>query len=463
MGDFVNISDVTFGTNDSVLGLDEYESDEALAAVELFVGYPDALLTFASICCGVFMVIGIPGNLITIVALARCKKVRNATAIFIISLSLSDLLFCCFNLPLAASTFWHQSWTHGRTLCRMFPMARYALVAVSLFTVLAITINRYILIAWPRLYPKLYTKPYLAAMIALLWLIPFTALIPTWMEKWGRFSLDPIVGSCTIISDVDNRSPKKTLFIGAFLLPGLAILVCYARIFLIVKKVAKRSRPPIRMRRPKTDIITGTTIGLEGNMIPNATNHTSLPTKRNTHHTFNCLAIPELSSSSGLDNSATEDRDKKITESDRFLSRSNVALQRIRTACTPAPRQPKAPKLLPSKKDKKLRTMIMAIMLSFCICHLPISVTKIFLEFSIHPFVNITSYILLYLTTCINPIIYVVMSNEYRQAYKNLITCRSDQDFPESSVLRRMTSMKAIANIRQSKRKLNIVNNTTPT
>lgn len=419
-------------------------------------------------------------------------QVRNATAIFIISLSLSDLLFCCFNLPLAASTFWHQSWTHGRTLCRMFPMARYALVAVSLFTVLAITINRYILIAWPRLYPKyvslifnsmcfsfsliicmriiyfcslfrLYTKPYLAAMIALLWIIPFTALIPTWMEKWGRFSLDPIVGSCTIISDVDNRSPKKTLFIGAFLLPGLAILVCYARIFLIVKKVARRSRPPIRMRRPKTDIITGTTIDLEGNMIPNATNHTSLPPKRNTHHTFNCLAIPELSSSSGLDNSATEDRDKKITESDRFLSRSNVALQRIRTACTPAPRQPKAPKLLPSKKDKKLRTMIMAIMLSFCICHLPISVTKIFLEFSIHPFVNITSYILLYLTTCINPIIYVVMSNEYRQAYKNLITCRSDQDFPESSVLRRMTSMKAIANIRQSKRKLNIVNNTTPT
>lgn len=77
MGDFVNISDVTFGTNDSVLGLDEYESDEALAAVELFVGYPDALLTFASICCGVFMVIGIPGNLITIVALARCKKVTK--------------------------------------------------------------------------------------------------------------------------------------------------------------------------------------------------------------------------------------------------------------------------------------------------------------------------------------------------------------------------------------------------
>lgn len=40
-------------------------------------------------------------------------QVRNATAVFIINLSLSDLLFCCFNLPLAASTFWYRAWTHG--------------------------------------------------------------------------------------------------------------------------------------------------------------------------------------------------------------------------------------------------------------------------------------------------------------------------------------------------------------
>jgi 7 transmembrane receptor (rhodopsin family) len=41
------------------------------------------------------------------------RQVRNATAVFIINLSLSDLLFCCFNLPLAASTFHHREWIHG--------------------------------------------------------------------------------------------------------------------------------------------------------------------------------------------------------------------------------------------------------------------------------------------------------------------------------------------------------------
>lgn len=58
-------------------GLEEYSTDEELAAVELFKDYPEALLRFASVCCVMFMLVGIPGNLITIVALARCKKVRE--------------------------------------------------------------------------------------------------------------------------------------------------------------------------------------------------------------------------------------------------------------------------------------------------------------------------------------------------------------------------------------------------
>lgn len=82
-------------------------------------------------------------------------QVRNATAVFIINLSLSDLLFCCFNLPLAASTFWNRAWTHGELLCRLYPLLRYGLLAVSLFTVLAITINRYVMIGHPRIYPRL--------------------------------------------------------------------------------------------------------------------------------------------------------------------------------------------------------------------------------------------------------------------------------------------------------------------
>lgn len=75
-------------------------------------------------------------------------------------------------------------------------------------------------------------------------------------------------------------------------------------------------------------------------------------------------------------------------------------------------------------KDRRLLKMILVIFTSFLICYLPITVTKIFRAATNVHFLNIMSYLLIYLTTCINPIIYVVMSSEYRQAYWNLLMCR---------------------------------------
>ena len=47
----------------------------AMHEVELFTDYSPALLHFASACCLLYIVVGIPGNVITIVALSRYKKV----------------------------------------------------------------------------------------------------------------------------------------------------------------------------------------------------------------------------------------------------------------------------------------------------------------------------------------------------------------------------------------------------
>ena len=77
-------------------------------------------------------------------------------------------------------------------------------------------------------------------------------------------------------------------------------------------------------------------------------------------------------------------------------------------------------------KDKKLLKMILVIFSAFLICYLPITITKIFKDLIDWRGLNIAGYILIYLTTCINPVIYVIMSSEYRSAYKNVLLCRSD-------------------------------------
>ncbi|XP_046383811.1 G-protein coupled receptor moody [Ischnura elegans] len=524
--------------------VDEYEN--------LFVGYPSVLLDLVVVCCILFILVGIPGNLITIVALFRCKKVRNATAVFIINLSVSDLMFCCFNLPLAASTFWQRAWRHGAVLCVLFPLLRYGLVAVSLFTVLAITINRYVMIGHPRLYPKLYKRRPLALMVASTWICGFGALIPTLLGEWGRFGIDPHIGSCSILPDEHDRSPKEFLFIVAFLIPCLAIAVCYARIFYIVRKTALKSRarnngrgagaptprgawtgerpsapkvslpPPTGGEETKTSsgvvaVASGnggvmdahssedSALGLSARMENGgagdgsvaATSPTTPEVSRASHKAppspaaflrppsrplrrrkqdgdgleeerslsgvadgrTTALAQPEddlgtddteascalpgtaTPTSSGAASPATSYNRRRRRDRLPSAVTVNSALSHVAAVFGRGPSRgadsecghgdgASTTGMQPGKmtaKDRRLLKMILVIFASFVICYLPITITKTFRSFDM-PVLNIFGYIFIYLTTCINPIIYVVMSSEYRQAYKNLLMCRKEWD-----------------------------------
>lgn len=77
-----------------------------------------------------------------------------------------------------------------------------------------------------------------------------------------------------------------------------------------------------------------------------------------------------------------------------------------------------------STKDRRLLKMILVILTAFITCYLPITASKFIRPIQEISYLNIMGYLLIYLTTCINPIIYVVMSSEYRQAYWNLLMCR---------------------------------------
>ncbi|XP_068156931.1 G-protein coupled receptor moody [Drosophila tropicalis] len=465
----------------------------------LFEGYSDELLTFAWVACIVFIIVGVPGNLLTIVALSRGRQTRNSTAIFIINLSCSDLLFGCFNLPLAASTFMERAWTHSELLCQLFPLLRYGLLAVSLLSVSLITINRYIIIAHPRQYPRIYQRRYLALMVASTWIITFSIMIPTWRGVWGRFGLDPSIGSCSILHDKYDRSPKEFLFMAAFILPCVCIVTCYARIFLLVRQAAIRAgttnknspndATTIAITPPANATVHAKTIpppiGQAGTVLEREKQSGSsaevddVPTTPRPFIVNEYLAfIDDNASGDSLPISYSICRDAKKTpiEANVVLSatrdntenaaaagqsgsiatldtsgvrKSQTVLEKnskypittsLRTSFTRfSPRKShyvsmgntsNASSIYPgrmSAKDRRLLKMILVIFVWFVICYLPITVTKIWKTATdVHVF-NIMGYLLIYLTTCINPLIYVLMSSEYRRAYWNLLRCHQSK------------------------------------
>ncbi|CAM1323801.1 Uncharacterised protein g8501 [Pycnogonum litorale] len=291
-----------------------------------------SLLHFAAFCVILFIIIGVTGNVLTIVALVKCPKVRSTTAVFIINLCVADTCFCAINLPFTASRFIHKDWIHGEDWCILFPFVRYSNVGVSLLCIVAISINRFVLIAYPRLYNGIYTRRNIAMMIAFIWIFAFSMLFPTLLKKWGRFGYDESIANCSIIP-VNGKSSKKFLYVVAFVLPCIVIIVSYAGIFWQFKKSSRRLR----------------------------------------QHT--------------------------VGTSDKRKERKR------------------------RKDEWKITCMVLVIFISFMISYLPITIMKVSGADKKHPSLYILGYLLLYMSACINPIIYVIMNKQYRQAYKTILFC----------------------------------------
>ncbi|XP_044009249.1 G-protein coupled receptor moody-like isoform X2 [Aphidius gifuensis] len=298
------------------------------------------LRMFATIVAIIILLTGLFGNLLTIIALSRYPKIRNVAAAFIISLCVADFIFCLLVLPFDSIRFVNASWTNYRYLCMGVPFLRYGNIGVSLLSVGAITINRFIMITHHSLYAKVYKKHWIALMIAMCYICSYGMQLPTLTGSWGKFDYDEKLGTCSIIKDENGRSSKTFLFITAFIIPCIVIVCCYTKIFWVVHSSESRMRK-----------------------------HAS-PTIKSPH---------------------TPGRDTREIKQRR--------------------------------SEWRITKMVLAIFLSFVACYLPITIVKVSDPDVNYPKFHVIGYLLLYFSSCVNPLIYVIMNKQYRQAYANIISC----------------------------------------
>ena len=180
--------------------------------------------------------LGVSGNMVTILSLARDPRLRSqATTLFVISLAVSDLLFCAVSLPITALRYFQQAWTLGPALCKLHPFVFYGSYGASLMSMVAIAINRWVLIAHFGVYHAIYRPAVIFATVSGVWLFSFGWLLLPLLSLWGTLGEEPATFTCTILRDAQGRSPKVFLFVLGFSLPCLAITTCYTAILLHVR------------------------------------------------------------------------------------------------------------------------------------------------------------------------------------------------------------------------------------
>ncbi|XP_066137570.1 QRFP-like peptide receptor isoform X1 [Euwallacea fornicatus] len=156
-------SSATFAANGSLNGSVEYGSPV----------FPSYIRTTSMVFCILIMCLGVIGNVMVPIVIFKTKDMRNSTNIFLVNLSIADLmvLLVCTPTVLVEVNSRPETWVLGREMCKAVPFVELTVAHASVLTILAISFERYYAICKPLKAGYICTKARASVICLLAWLI----------------------------------------------------------------------------------------------------------------------------------------------------------------------------------------------------------------------------------------------------------------------------------------------------
>ncbi|XP_067831692.1 prokineticin receptor 1-like [Heptranchias perlo] len=185
----------------------------------------------------IMLVCGV-GNFLFIVTLARHRNLRNITNLLIVNLAISDFIVAIVCCPFEMDYYVVRelSWSFGHVLCSSVNYLRTVSLYVSTNALLAIAVDRYMVIVHP-LKPRMKYQTAYCILIAV-WVVSLLISIPA-AYFTTETTFDTSLGSdgkifCGQIWPADKEFFYKSyflfLFILEFVVPVTTMSLCYVQI-----------------------------------------------------------------------------------------------------------------------------------------------------------------------------------------------------------------------------------------
>ncbi|XP_074124499.1 C-C chemokine receptor type 8-like [Sminthopsis crassicaudata] len=158
--------DYTLEPNVSMTTEDYYPDEPASPCHTAFTQKSSSLL-LALLYCLLF-VFGLLGNILVILVLVSCKKLRSMTDMYLLNLAISDLLFV-FSFPFLTHYTLDQ-WVFGNTMCKIISGVYYIGFFSSIFFITIMSMDRYLAIVHAVYALKVRTTKKGMAVSLLVWL-----------------------------------------------------------------------------------------------------------------------------------------------------------------------------------------------------------------------------------------------------------------------------------------------------
>ncbi|KAM3861289.1 5-hydroxytryptamine receptor 1B-like [Diretmus argenteus] len=317
-------------------------------------------------------------NAFVIATIYQSRKLHTPANFLIASLAVTDLLVSILVMPISALYTVSQTWTLGQVVCDIWLSSDITCCTASILHLCVIALDRYWAITDAVEYSKKRTPARAAGMIATAWVIAISISLPPFF--WRQVKAEEVT-SCNVNTDHIFYTVYSTF--GAFYIPTLLLLALYGRIYAEARK---------RILKQSSGKHTG------GKRLTSARLITDSPGSVASNTSLN-YGTNDVASS--CDTIASV----KVTVSDALLEKKRISAARER------------------KATKTLGIILGA----YIICWLPFFIYTLLVPVCascFHPELFDIFTWLGYLNSLINPIIYTMSNEDFKQAFHKLIRFR---------------------------------------
>ncbi|XP_070551990.1 histamine H3 receptor-like [Ptychodera flava] len=355
------------------------------------------------------------GNTLTILAFAIDEKLRaNLGNWFIVNLSLADFLVGAVSLPLNVAAYAHGYWPFGKDVCRFWSTVDYIATIESVFAVLLISLDRYLLLTIEVRHVTMQTRKRVFFQCACSWILTCVIVLPLVLgyPAWtGRVFFD-YDDTCDVEFLYDTAWTVAFVVV-TFIAPLLTLVYLNGSIYYRIRKRAKTVVPDNPTKQFYKDVVK-TQVAIVNMDAIQATDMMSDDNRHinASHYDVQAVGTGPATTSS---NNTQEGPSRENKPGERLSNPASTA-----TSSSYSDHR--------EKRHRKAAKTLAVLVVVFFICWAPhnmaVVVDQLCSEYCVTEIAwDVVSY-LLWINSTLNPILYGLFHPGFRQTFKKILTCK---------------------------------------
>ncbi|XP_019902700.1 galanin receptor type 2 [Esox lucius] len=182
-----------------------------------------------SLVFSLIFLVGTVGNCLVLTVLLRNGQMNTKTTnLFILNLGVADLCFIVFCVPFQATIYTMDEWIFGPFLCKVVHFIIYLTMYASIYTLAAVSLDRYLAIRYPLRSRKTRTPRNALLSICMVWALSLVFSSP-YLSYYRLMDLDGTAVCIPAWHFRDRRLMDVCTFVFGYLVPVLILSLTYAR------------------------------------------------------------------------------------------------------------------------------------------------------------------------------------------------------------------------------------------